>query len=134
MGNPRGRPTKYTEEMPQKLIDFFDRPSRIQKEVSKVSNGQVINYFEEGPNTLPTVWAFCADIGIHDDTFYEWVKRHKDFSDAYKKAKVFQKKILMDNGLLGGYSTTFSIFVSKAVCKIREDQQETEESELVFEE
>jgi hypothetical protein len=29
----------------------------------------------------------CAELDIHRDTFFEWVKRHKEFSDAYKKGK-----------------------------------------------
>jgi transposase-like protein len=27
----------------------------------------------------------CAELGIHKDTFFEWVKTYKEFSDAYKK-------------------------------------------------
>jgi hypothetical protein len=33
-----------------------------------------------------SVVQFCAKIGIHRDTFYEWVNSNPIFSDTYKKA------------------------------------------------
>jgi hypothetical protein len=29
----------------------------------------------------------CSELGIHRDTFFEWVKTYPDFSDCYKKGK-----------------------------------------------
>jgi hypothetical protein len=29
----------------------------------------------------------CAELGIHRDTFFEWIKTHGEFSDSYKKGK-----------------------------------------------
>ena len=58
-----GRPTLYTPEMCQKLIDI----RKTGKSVTK----------------------FCAEVGIHKDTLYEWRKIYPEFSDAFKLAKMY---------------------------------------------
>jgi hypothetical protein len=57
-----GRPTKYKKEYCQMLID-------------KMSEGF-------------SVEAFCGSISINKDTFYEWVKRYPEFSDAKRQGLV----------------------------------------------
>lgn|SRR5574338_233963 len=56
-----GRPTKYTSEMPAKLIEAMF----------------------EGKSVL----RFCRDIRVDKDTFYEWVKVHPEFSAAFRQGK-----------------------------------------------
>ncbi len=58
----RGRPTKYTDEMPELLY-------------KAMSDGK-------------SVVQFCASQDICTDTFYEWVKVHKDFSDTFRVSKI----------------------------------------------
>ena len=55
----KGRPTKYNAKLCALLPAMF-------------ANGE----------SVPEV---CADLGIHKDTFFEWVKTYKEFSDSYKK-------------------------------------------------
>jgi hypothetical protein len=56
-----GRPTKYTKEMPKKAEEY------LAKGFSKE--------------------ATAGYLGIHKDTLYEWVKKHKLFSDAIKRGE-----------------------------------------------
>jgi hypothetical protein len=58
---PKGRPSKYDSSMCSTVI-------------SCMSKGYIV---EE----------VCSEIGIHRDTFFEWVKIYPDFSDCYKKGK-----------------------------------------------
>ena len=58
---PKGRPSKYTESMCDTVV-------------SCMCKGYIV---EE----------VCAELGIHRDTFFEWVKTYPDFSDCYKKGK-----------------------------------------------
>jgi len=62
---PPGQPTKYKPEYCKKV-----------KEVLGAGGFNV---------------TFCAEVGIHEDTFYEWIKVHEEFSEAVKEAAVLKK-------------------------------------------
>lgn len=57
----RGRPSKYDPKYCEEVIDYL---------------GQ--GYSKE---------AFAGHIDVSEDTIYEWIKVHSDFSEAIKKAK-----------------------------------------------
>ena len=65
----RGAPTKYKEEYCHSLLVSARREETIE--------------------------SFCADIGIHKDTFYEWCKVHSDFSDAHKEAMTIRQALFL---------------------------------------
>jgi hypothetical protein len=72
-----------------------------------------------------TARSFCGKIDIHEDTFYEWVKVHEDFSEAYKRGKVKQEEFLLEMGYStmldkGAFNTTAWIFLMKALCKYQD--------------
>ena len=58
---PRGRPSKYNKSMCNTVVECMNK-GYIVEEV-------------------------CVELGIHRDTFNEWVKTYPDFSDSYKKGK-----------------------------------------------
>ena len=58
---PKGRPSKFDMSMCETVITCMNK-GYIVEEV-------------------------CAELGIHRDTFFEWVKSNPDFSDSYKKGK-----------------------------------------------
>jgi hypothetical protein len=64
------RPTKYRKEYPALLEKIL-------------SNG--------GFNCT-----FCKEVGIGEEAFYNWVKRHDEFSKALKKGKQASKAIFME--------------------------------------
>lgn len=57
MAHPGGRPTKYTDDLPEKLIQAMYNGMSVER--------------------------FCRQIRISKDTFYSWVKERKEFSDAF---------------------------------------------------
>ncbi len=61
MPGKRGPKTKYSPELQKKICDVL-------------SAG---NYIE----------AACAFVGIHVDTYHEWVKQKSEFSEAVKRAR-----------------------------------------------
>src|SRR5689334_24184 len=75
MAHPVGRPTKYTDEMPAKILEFMGKGRSVER--------------------------FASSIGVHKDTLYEWVKVHPEFSVAFKLAKqdceVFWEDWLVNN-------------------------------------
>lgn len=64
-----GRPTIYKKEYKKKLLISARREDTIE--------------------------GFCADIGIHKDTFYQWVKKHPDFADAHKESLVIRQSLFL---------------------------------------
>jgi len=57
----RGRPTKYTDEMPKLAKDYLSAGNSVTE--------------------------FCAEYDIDKTTFYLWVKTHPDFSYAFIRGK-----------------------------------------------
>lgn len=121
--NPVGRPTKYKKRYCEDLVSYFDIDAfRVEKKRVNIK-GLVTEIPMEVVNPPPTVAGFCRSIGIHKDTFYEWVKKYPDFSDAYKKAEACQEDIIIKNTMLGKYEKIFSIFFLKANKKWRDSDK-----------
>jgi hypothetical protein len=111
-----GAPIKYTQEVPKKLIEFFDRDLFIQN-----IDGKAV------PNRLPTIERFCANINIATSTFYEWNKKYPELSSAFKMAKQMQKDQLIQLSLIGAYKEGFAKFVAINVTDMK-DRIETSHS------
>ena len=58
---PKGRPSKYDASMGETVITCM-------------SKGYIVD-------------EVCSELGIHRDTFFEWLRTHPDFSDCYKKGR-----------------------------------------------
>ena len=117
----RGAPTKYRPEFCEDIITFFDRePFKVATD----DEGNALTTQTGKPLLmaceLPTFEKFASDIGVHKDSIYEWAKVHPEFSDAKKIAQQLQYNILVQNGLLGGYNSTFAIFTGKAALGMRD--------------
>jgi hypothetical protein len=117
---PAGQPTLYRPEYCQQLIDTM-------------SQGD-------------TLACFCADIGIHRESAYEWMKKHPEFSNAYKKAQEnalkFWEKMLARCSLgipvkIGGkeyknYNVVAMIFLMKARFKDYQQQLVIQQKEIDY--
>lgn len=108
---PRGRPSKYEESMCDTVVTCMKK-------------GYIVD-------------EVCAELGIHRDTFFEWIRAHPDFSDAYKKGKAgfsafwtrAYKKIMM--GIpLNQPKKTKSKTGRKKGAKEQEDEEEEKPVEL----
>lgn len=101
----RGAPTKYKPEYCQDIIAYFnDDQIRIVED----KNGKPILRL-----TFPTYAGYAAKIDVDKDTLIEWSNVHKEFSDAYKKAKSIQENNLVAGAMNGLYNPAFSIFFAK---------------------
>jgi hypothetical protein len=89
----RGRKSKYKPEYCQAMIDFFN--------VAAVDdNGDAI-----APRY---VFEFADSIGVHHDTLHEWCSKHPEFSVAYNEAREYQKRIILNNAMLGYYNPSIT--------------------------
>jgi len=121
---PGGRPTKYTKTMVKKLIKYFSVEPYREVEVKHFDQktGKEWSTCEERANDTPTFGGFCASIDIHKDTMYEWRDKHKEFSDALKKAQSLMEQFLVINGNKGLIQQPFAIFTAKNVLKWADKQ------------
>lgn len=70
MAHPGGRPTKYTDEMPEKLI-------------ASLAMGK-------------TIAQFACSVDVCVDTVYEWVKVYPKFSEAFKRGRAKSESFWTD--------------------------------------
>lgn len=121
---PAGRPTDYKDHYPEELEAYFNVPA-FTEEHGEDKNGNPC--IIRRPASLPTLAGFACKIGVHRETLLNWSHQHKPFFDALKRAKDHQERILVENGLMGGYDKTFAIFTAKNLIDWR-DKVETEHS------
>ena len=121
---PVGRPTKYKPEYCQQLIDyieawepFYNIPIEESQEVDE--KGKPVNKtkMKSVPNAPASLFKFAKIIGTSRSTLYEWASVHKGFSDSIKIAKDAMEEMLVDNGILGLYNASASIFALKNRCQ-----------------
>ena len=67
----RGRPTKYTDELADRICQLF----------------------ATGPATVRGV---CAEVGIATEVFFIWLNKYEYFSKQYARAKEAQAQLLAD--------------------------------------
>lgn len=93
-----------------------------------------------------TLSCFCADIGIHRESAYEWMKKHPEFSNAYKKAQEnalkFWEKMLarcalgmpikIDQKEYKNYNIVAMIFLMKARFKDYREQLVVQNQEINY--
>jgi hypothetical protein len=123
-----GRPTKYNSKYCEEIISFFNRkPFDVVKGVDE--EGKEIVLTDKSGNAvmqpcmLPTFEGFAISIGVHRETLLNWMNEHKEFFDAYARAKDHQKEILIQNGLFGNYEKTFAVFTAKNVTDMSDKQE-----------
>ena len=100
---PVGRPTKYKEEYCDAIVEFM-------------SKGH-------------TAKAWCSEVDIVEDTLYEWVKVHPNFSESLKKARQACQKWYENLfrsaavGKIENFNATAAIWLSKNVIKWTDKQE-----------
>ena len=127
MAHAGGRPTKYDSKLCKDLILFFEQEPFYEVEVPHYYPKGEVKWvdFKRMPHRLPTVREWCKKVGIHHDTFYEWVDKYDEFSDAFTRAKELQKWFIIENGLNGLYNPSFAIFTAINVTDMK-DKKSTE--------
>lgn len=121
-GKPKvGRPTAYGPEVCDRLLTYFSRDPWVESERTITrKDGSTVTETVRLPAELPTLAGFACEVGVHRDTLNEWQRQHPEFSDAVKRAKEEQERILVANGLCGLYEGPFAIFTAKNVIGWRD--------------
>lgn len=109
---PMGAPTKYRNQIPDELIEFFGELKPL------MLAGEQVGFI------YPTIEKFCSKIGIVTSTFYKWCDEKPDLSSAFKIAKQNQKDIIIQLGINGIYKEGFAKFVA-INCTDMRDKIET---------
>lgn len=90
--DPRGRKSKYSEEMQDRAEHFIEKG---YKEINKEA-------------LFPNAAGMALYLDVNKDTLYEWAKRHPTFSDTLKKMNEKQGNALIFNGLSGKYNSVIT--------------------------
>lgn len=97
-----GRPTKYTDDMPQRVLEWLKSK---QDEVK--FNGSVPTLTVK----LPTMEGLASHLDVNKTTLYEWEKDHARFSNALDRVRTEQHDRLISSGLSGAYNSTIAKLV-----------------------
>lgn len=126
-----GRPTKYTDEMPKKLLEFFEVPLKVTEIEEVASKGEVVSLTKQVPNTFPTFENFAVKERLSDSTLRLWRDTHPEFSLAYEICKKIQKNFIIQHGLIGSYNSAFAKFVAVNVTDLKDStHQEIEQHKI----
>lgn len=131
---PNGAPSKWKEELNQKLIDFFDQEPTEQVVISVTtdSRGNEKEEYKTQVRKLPFFSKFERENRLSVGMLSRWAaeeeKRLEDdepekypgFLQAYKLSKELQKEFLIQNGLAGHYNATSFIFTAKNLTNMRD--------------
>ncbi len=146
----RGRPTKYKEEFPQKLLEFFE--NYLQEPNTREVIKETVKYHKDGgeketikeykiiPKGVPTLFGFARSIGVDYDTVLRWSKerlgelekdakkdtrplRYPEFCGSYKKALHFQTEYFLKVGIGGTAPSAFAIFAAKNMIGWRDKNE-----------
>lgn len=117
--NPVGRPTSYTEDMPEALLSFFrvDIDDIIKHNLTSAGKSNI----RIDPKHLPSMIKFCESVGIHQSTLHEWRSKHAEFSEAYAQARQLYEQMILDIGF--ATNSTFATFMLKANFGYRDNTE-----------
>ena len=94
-----GRPTKYTEDMPDKVYAYIAKCKA--KPQGETRDGLTIDQ-------LPLLCGLVKVLKANNDTITEWRKIYPLFSEACEELLSVQKKTLIQLGLSGAYNSTIA--------------------------
>ena len=139
----KGRKTKYKPEYCDEMMKYFDIEPLFETPVDIYDKKGNLKLSKVAfvPNNLPTFAGFAVQIGVSVDTLNEWQTarypedykdkkligklKHPEFSEATRRAKACQEKILVTNALRNNYNSSFAIFFTKN-CLGWKDKTETD--------
>lgn len=145
-----GRPSKYKEEFPEKLLQFFE--DYLREPNTKECIEEITKYYKDGgekevikkykviPKGVPTLFGFARSIGVDYHTVNRWQKerigeapeagqkdtrplRYPEFCQAYKLAQHFQTEYLIRVGIGGTAPSAFAIFTAKNMIGWRDKNE-----------
>lgn len=118
--NNYGRPTKYKEDMPERLFKYYFKPRIATIKEKSTSYGKPVIKTSKRAARFPTLEGFLVEQCIGESTFYEWIARYSDFAEVYKLCRSRVKDILIQNVLEGEWSYKVSILVAANYTNLRD--------------
>jgi hypothetical protein len=92
-----GRPTIYTEDMPQKVFDYIKQSGFKYDHAKQCWIGK-----------LPSKAGLAIYLGVVKRTLLDWADKYEEFSHALSFVEMYQEQELMNNGLNGVFNSTIS--------------------------
>jgi len=109
------------------LIEFFDVEPYVDKELPHYYNNDEHRVkwtdYKRVANKLPTLRDFAKSINVSISIVYDWINKHKEFSDAFTHAKEIRKDFLIQNGLQGLYPPATFKFVATNLTDMTDEQK-----------
>ncbi|URC22415.1 hypothetical protein SUSUWATARI_00340 [Serratia phage vB_SmaM-Susuwatari] len=125
--NKGGRPTLYTPDIPERLVDYFDLD---HDEVIKhnMTTGDKSNY-QIIIRKLPSMVGFCRMVGITTATLHLWMSNNSSLppeekarlTEHYKHARTLYENLLITVGMTTG--NTFVPFMLKCNFGWRDNEE-----------
>lgn len=136
----RGRPTIYSPELVDELIEWFHQTPWEEIELPHYGREGEIKWVDKKrmARALPTLQNFARDKKIAISTLYSWINPNSpvykpEFMEAYTRvAKECQKEFLIQNGLQGIFNPIFTKFVAVNLTDMKEKQEIDLTSEIIF--
>lgn len=107
--NPWGRPTKYNEDMCQKVDEYIANTQDTYKELIK---GKGVE--QQLQVNRPTKYWLASFLWVNKTTLYERADKNPEFSNALEKIDEEQKRRLVEMWLSGEYNSTIAKLVLSA--------------------
>lgn len=86
-----GRPTKWSEELEAKALEY------------------VKNWQNTGKDVVPSIVGLCSYINVAKSTIYKWADENKgNFSDIVSQINESQEQFLVGGGLKGDYNASIA--------------------------
>lgn len=119
-----GRPSKWTPELNERLIEFFDI-EEVWEERTKTSSDKS-ETTERIAKPLPKFSRFERQSDLSVGILSRWAleedceEKRPGFLQAYNEAKQYQKDFLVECGLQGLYPPAFAIFTAKNITDMKD--------------
>lgn len=103
-----GRPTKYSAEMNDRVIEYLEQCQDEYSEFHKTRGEKSDSYDRLVTVKLPTIEGLAIFLGVAVSTVHLWSNEHEVFSESLELIKQEQKNRLLSKGLSGDYNATIA--------------------------
>ena len=99
-----GRPSKYSDEMINKVDEYLEQCVDKIDEFHKTRGDKSDSYIPTIEVNLPTIEGFSLFLGVCKKTIMNWEKDYPDFLHATNKIRTLQHERLISGALSGNYN------------------------------